>query len=235
MTAGNKGDVEGQKKSSPRSIIFSCISQERQTSNKISALFTNKREQSAKNCRKKPQKTEKFEKRSPSKYHFLYSSGETDTKQVTVRSISKSITGQLLENSLAAVDMPSQEQSSSSCRRSWSLWARSSSSVTSVATVHNTFPSSCSDATFFMEASKALFWCRCCWLLLLVLMMMVVAAAAGSSARRVVRGLPGNCSPKNLPVSSLCEKMSVSSLAKNLPFGSSPKTCRLAPPKKTCP
>ena len=34
VTARNKGDVEGQKKSSPRSIIFSCILQERQTSNK---------------------------------------------------------------------------------------------------------------------------------------------------------------------------------------------------------
>ena len=91
-----------------RSIIFSCTPQERQTSNKISALFTNKCEQSAKNCRKKPQNTKKFEKRSPSKYHFLYSSGETDTKQVTVRSVSKSITGTasnsnlpFLENSLS--------------------------------------------------------------------------------------------------------------------------------------
>ena len=34
VTAGNNGDVEGQKKSSPRSIIFSCTLQERQTSKK---------------------------------------------------------------------------------------------------------------------------------------------------------------------------------------------------------
>ena len=33
-TAGYKGHVEGQKKSTPRSIIFSCTPQERQTSNK---------------------------------------------------------------------------------------------------------------------------------------------------------------------------------------------------------
>ena len=94
------------KKAISRSIIFSCTPQERQTSNKISALFTNKREQSAKNCRKKPQKTKKFEKRSPSKYHFLYSSGETDTKRVTVRSVSKSITSTVSNSNLPFSKIP---------------------------------------------------------------------------------------------------------------------------------
>ena len=42
-----------------------------------------------------------------------------------------------------------QEQSSSSCRRSWSFWARSSSSATSEATACNTSPSSCSYVHLF--------------------------------------------------------------------------------------
>ena len=62
-----------------------------------------------------------------------------------------------LENSLIAAAKSSQEQSSSSCRRSCFFWARSSSSAASETPASIASPSSCTDVTFLIVASKAVY------------------------------------------------------------------------------
>ena len=102
-TAGNKGHVEGQKKSSPRSIIFSCTLQERQTSKKrlldtrgtwkarrshlpdqsyFLVLFRRGRHR-RRDCRKQGARGRPEEVISHINHIFLYSSGEADIEEET--------------------------------------------------------------------------------------------------------------------------------------------------------